>query len=173
MLFVGQHSVLVDLKGRLLFPMEVRRELSKDLNKCTMYLTLGANRVPWLFAEDTFLRLVAKLPSLLIPIPEVSDYDRSFAFTERIEIDSQGRAILPMENLVWFESNTEKEFYLIGCRDHIEMYSAKKWNEQRTKVAISHLPSAEAAREAYKKAALLDVSEKSAPAIPDLQTTAV
>ena len=114
-------------------------------------MVIGKNRVPWFYPESTYFEMLEVLQNELLPSDLVAAYDRSFAFSQKIEIDSQGRTALPMDQMKWADFEQRKDFYLVGCRNRLEMHCAQKWDRANTEMATSHFPQYDEARKEYQK----------------------
>src|SRR6185437_7133630 len=97
------------------------------------FLVVGHNRRPWLYPEKFYEELVNKTQSDLTPGPEMSDFDRmNLALAQLVELDSQGRILIPVRSMAWTGLQQTREFFLIGVRDHLELWDKTDWENERT-----------------------------------------
>lgn len=120
-MFLGRFAHSVDAKGRLAVPSRFRDGLAdgvvvtRGIDRCLMIYPLAAWRP---FAER-----VAGLP--------VTDADarlfRRMVFADALDldIDSQGRVLLPTELRDW--AGVEREALVIGVYTAIEVWSPERW----------------------------------------------
>ena len=156
--FVGQYGISIDSKDRILVPMPVRKAIDPTLQERSLFMVVGTNEVPWFYTEDTFLSMVSQLPSELIPSNEQTEYDRTFAFCEKLDIDNQGRMSLYLESLSWAKFTPGcKSFVLLGCRGHLELHDKVLWEMERDKFASR----------------LMDISEKARKCVPRNSPSAI
>jgi MraZ protein len=122
-MFLGRYAHSVDTKGRLAVPSRFRDGLAdglvvtRGIDRCLMVYPLAVWRP---FAER-----VAALP--------VTDADarlfRRMVFADAVdlEIDSQGRVLVPAELREW--AHLEREALVIGVYSSIEVWSPERWRE--------------------------------------------
>lgn len=126
-MFLGTHQHGLDIKGRITIPAKYREKLgdrfvaSKGLEKCIS-----------LYPLEDFQELSNKLRDL----PQLSRADvRSFvrlfyANSSELEMDKQGRIVLPTN--LREHAAVDKNIFIIGNGNHIEIWSQEKWIEQET-----------------------------------------
>lgn len=148
----GQHPVAVDAKNRLGVPAVVRRRIKPESHGKDFYLVVGHNRRPWLFPDKFYEELVTQQKSDLASGPAVSDFDRmNLALAEFVELDGQGRIQIPMRSTEWTGLQQTKEFFLLGVRDHLELWDKTDWENER-KALLDRGPDVVArAREARER----------------------
>jgi len=55
----------------------------------------------------------------------------NFGLAHPVELDAQGRILVPTHSLEWMGLGDVKEIYLVCVRDHIEMWPKADWENQR------------------------------------------
>ena len=132
LLLYGQHPVKVDSKNRLGMPADVRQRIKAESHGKDFFLIVGHNRRPWLYPDKFYEALVNQTQSDLTPGTEMSDFDRmSLALAEWVELDAQGRVQIPVRSLNWTGIQPTQEFFLIGVRDHLELWDKTEWENER------------------------------------------
>ncbi len=128
----GQYEVSVDAKNRLLVPSDVRRRIKPEIHGKDFFLILGNNRRPWLYPDKFYEGLVTQQQTELAAGPEQTEYDRmSLALAQLVELDSNGRILIPVRSMTWMGLQQTKEFYLLGVRSHLELWDKADWEKER------------------------------------------
>ena len=127
----GQFEVSVDAKNRMLVPAAIRRRIKPESHGANFLMILGHNRKPWLYPDKFFEELVTEQKPVLTSGPAQANHDRMLATAELIEIDSQGRVLIPTRNMEWLGLKGVKDFYLLGCRHHLELWDKTEWEKER------------------------------------------
>ena len=127
----GEYELTIDEKNRLLIPSEVRRSINQDEHGEAFFLVIGINRLPWIYPERYYERLVTQEPGDIIPAQDLLAFDQlHFAMASRIEPDKQGRVVLPEKTLKRVGIN-DRDVTLIGARDHLELWNRADWEARR------------------------------------------
>ena len=127
----GEYELSIDEKNRLLIPSEVRRSINLEEHGEAFFLVIGINRLPWIYPERYYERLVTQAPSDITPAQDLLAFDQlHFAMASRIEPDKQGRVVLPDKTLKRV-GITGREVTLIGARDHLELWNRADWESRR------------------------------------------
>jgi MraZ protein len=122
----GEFELNIDDKNRLLIPSEVRRSINPADHGEGFFLVMGINRKPWIYTERYYADLVANAPADITPEQDLLAFDQlHFALASRIELDGQGRLLLPQKILR--RAGIAKEVSLIGVRDHLEVWNRADW----------------------------------------------
>ena len=114
-----QHSL--DSKGRLFIPAKLRDELGE-----VFYLTLSMDRCLCAYSAENWQLLSDKVSAM--PYVKQRKMRPLFAHAARCELDSQGRALIPL-NLREYAGFT-KNVTVIGCNNHAELWDSARWSEQ-------------------------------------------
>jgi MraZ protein len=125
MLLTGTYPRTLDDKNRLVFPKRVREQLSEPER---LLLTPGPDQSLWIYSEDSLERLAEKLDQTPATDAEARVFRRLyFAQTEAVDVDRSGRLLIP-ERLIEF-AGLKHEVVLIGVRDHLELWDARRWQQ--------------------------------------------
>jgi MraZ protein len=125
MLLTGTFARSLDEKLRLAIPKRLR-----DAMQCPagagLFVAPGTDASLALYTEDVFSRLAERL-SLASPTrQDVRSFTRLFyAQAQRVELDQQGRIRIPPELAQLVQ--LDKETVLLGVHDHLELWSANRW----------------------------------------------
>lgn len=127
----GEFELTIDEKNRLLVPAEIRKLIHPELDGEAFFLTVGMNRVPWLYPERYYQELVSQqISPEITPSPEALEYIQlKFAMASRVEWDKQGRLVIPEKILK--RTGLAKEVTLCGMRDHLELWNRADWEARR------------------------------------------
>jgi len=127
----GEYELAIDEKGRILIPSDVRKVINADRDGSAFFLTITAQRRPVLYPEKYFERLVAEKQQALAldaNADEVMFDQRYFALAARVEMDGQGRILVPAKTLR--RTNTGREITLVGMRNRLEIWNRADWEAQ-------------------------------------------
>ena len=124
-MFLGTYLTYFSGKGRVILPKKLRGSLGKGHE---VYLTKGLDGCVWGFDKRTWEKQAEM--QLEIPITEKKGRDLRrliFSGTELVELDLQGRFIIPIELLAY--AKIKERVLLIGAGDHFEIWDPKAWEE--------------------------------------------
>jgi MraZ protein len=138
-MFLGRFEHSMDNKGRVAVPARFRDRLSGEL-----ILTRGNDRCLYLFTQEAFEPLAAKLEALPTGDADARNLRRAiFSSAEPVEVDKQGR-IMITDHLRQYASITGN-VTIIGVGSYIEVWNTESWQtldsniEQNVDVISSHL----------------------------------
>ncbi len=136
-MFLGQYSHSVDVKGRLAIPAKFRTELKKAV------VTKGLDNCLVLYPKKEWDKMAEKFSSL----PITKSNNRAFtrfmlASAMEVEFDKQGRIILP-EYLREF-AGINKNAIVAGLYTHLEIWDEDKWKAYSAEAAKNSGEIAEA-----------------------------
>lgn len=138
-MFLGRFEHSVDNKGRVAVPARFRGQLSGEL-----IITRGNDRCLYLFTQDAWEPLAAKLNSLPTGDADARNLRRAvFSAAEPVEIDKQGRIMIP-DHLRQYAAITG-DVAIIGLGSYIEIWDQQHWTEldgrieENVDVISSHL----------------------------------
>jgi MraZ protein len=138
-MFLGRFEHSVDAKGRVAVPARFRDRLAGEL-----VLTRGNDRCLYLFTQDSWEPLAAKLNALPTGDADARNLRRAvFSAAEPVELDKQGRIVVA-EHLRQYAS-ISGNVTIIGLGDYIEIWDQTAWEnldatiEQNVDVISSHL----------------------------------
>ena len=133
LVFTGTFEHQIDAKKRVAIPSEIRaliqesEETSED-KPTILYVTLGEDKALCIYTRKGFEQRAAELDNSQLDPSELLIYERlTFSLARRVELDKQGRVLLP-DNLLEM-SGLGTEVVLIGVKDHMEIRDRTAWNE--------------------------------------------
>ncbi len=124
-MLLGTYEAKLVGKNRLVLPSRLRKEIRGD----RIVLTVGFEEGIFGFSEDKWLEVTATdLARPLFSDGDARDLRRKmFANAAVVELDSQGRFVIPQELVSGRELKEEMVF--VGAGDHFEIWESKKWEE--------------------------------------------
>jgi MraZ protein len=126
---IGEFELTLDDKNRLLVPAEIRRSIPPELGE-SFYLTMGVNRVPWLWIERTYEDLVMEAPADMIPGEDALAFNQMvFGLASKVAWDKAGRVLVP--DRILKRASIGKEVTLVGVKDHLELWDRAAWEARR------------------------------------------
>ena len=131
--YVGEFRHNLTEKNRLALPKQIRAEIEGDevvLMRGFEECIAGYDLARW--AE------MVKQP-LAIPAFEIQGRDlrrKMFASARVIELDGQGRVVLPDTHLTWakLEGKAGEEVVILGAGDHFEIWQKDSWEAYARKL---------------------------------------
>jgi MraZ protein len=127
LLFVGNHELSIDDKGRMAFPSPWRARLDPARDGKGLYSVVLNGPVLALYTERGFEQLAEALDRSERPTSEVVAYERAFfSLAEYLEIDKQGRVQLPRRLLNRIALSGDVVAY--GMKDHAEILPLEQAN---------------------------------------------
>ena len=129
-MFLGTFEPNLMQNGRLALPKKIREELAGR----RLVLTMGFDNCIFGFTEKMWEQVTS--PELSRPL--FSDKEgrllrrKMYAEAIYIELDSQGRFVLP-QNMLQFAGISES-LKIIGAGDHFEIWDKNKWEEYRAEM---------------------------------------
>ena len=149
LLFTGQYEVSIDKKSRMVLPAGLRQRIKPESHGKDFYLLIGHNKRPWLYPDLYYEHLQNQ--EKLDPIPgiEQTDYDlMALAMADRVELDGQGRILIPARTFEWTGIQKEQPLTLLGVREHLELWDREDWNRYRKTLLERSAEVAQRARQA-------------------------
>jgi MraZ protein len=121
-MFIGEYQHALDSKNRIIIPSKFRDEFGSSF-----FMTKGLDGCLYGFTLEEWKRLEEKLKALPLTNKDARSFTRFFfSGAAEIEIDKQGRALIP-QNLIEY-ALIGKEIITIGVSSRIEIWSKEKWN---------------------------------------------
>jgi MraZ protein len=118
---LGEHSYQMDPKGRISLPAKLRGAFEDGV-----YLTLGQDGCLFAFPRGEWHRRQAEVQALAISDPRNRAYARMFfANAERVELDVQGRFVLPRK--LRDDAGLGREITVVGVADRLEIWDKQAW----------------------------------------------
>ena len=121
---MGEYTHSIDAKGRIILPADFRQELG-----VTFIITKGFDKCLFLYGQQAWEELAAKLRSLPISKPEARAVNRFFFSGARtLECDKQGRFLIPANLRNHAQIALKQDVILTGVDNRIEVWSKDNWN---------------------------------------------
>src|SRR5258708_1304715 len=123
-MFLGEYKTKFSGKGRIILPHKFREELSGK----KVILSRGFESCIWGFDESDFEE-EAKKQLEISATEERARYMRRYLFSgsQSVELDAQGRIIIPSALLDF--ASVREEIAIIGAGDHFEIWENKLWKK--------------------------------------------
>lgn len=122
-MFIGEYQHALDSKNRIIIPAKFREKLGSKF-----VMTKGLDGCLYAYPMDEWAKLEEKLKALPLTNKDARAFVRFiFSGAAEIEIDKQGRALIP-QNLIEY-AGIIKEIVTIGVLSRIEIWSKEKWNK--------------------------------------------
>lgn len=122
-MFIGEYQHSLDSKNRMIIPSKLREGLGE-----TFVITKGLDGCLYAYPMNEWKVLEEKLKQLPLTSKDARAFVRFFfSGANEIDIDKQGRALIPQNLLVY--ANIDKDIVSIGVSNRIEIWSKKKWEE--------------------------------------------
>jgi MraZ protein len=147
----GEYELVTDVKSRLLVPSEIRRQLDPQRDGSAFFLIPGLNQHLWLYPDRYYERLAGQTPTDDLPADAVLDHiHASFGLAKRLEMDSQGRLLIP--DKVLRKAGLNAEMTLVGALNHLELWNRDDWDQRKEALIARAGEIAQKAKEARKTA---------------------
>lgn len=126
-MFYGEYEHALDKKGRLIVPSTFR-EVAKAHYVEKFFITRGLDKCLFMFAEEEWKTQEMKFKNLSFTKKESRSFNRLFfAGTTEIELDKQGRILLP--KYLKDYAGIKKDLVLIGVANRIEIWAKELWRD--------------------------------------------
>ena len=126
LLLTCEYQHVIDKKGRVLIANKLRSQIDTESFGADFYVVLGANGILCVYPERCYEQLIAEMSTAGAAADEAVSFERmSFALSQKLELDSQGRLLLT-ESLRK-RAGLEEKVTLVGVRDHIEVWNSESW----------------------------------------------
>jgi MraZ protein len=117
---------MLDAKNRLVIPARIRSSMDPKADGDAFYVVIGTENNLELYLSKRFEQEAFRMESTLLPSAELQDFQRiSYATANRVELDKQGRILLPEKAVN--RAHLAKEVTLVGARDHLELWNRTEW----------------------------------------------
>lgn len=122
-MLIGEYKHSLDIKNRMIIPSKFREELGNSF-----VATKGLDGCLYVYPMCEWRILEEKLKKLPLTSKDARAFVRFFySGANEINIDKQGRALIPQNLLEYGQIN--KEIVIIGVMTRIEIWSKEKWDE--------------------------------------------
>lgn len=136
-MFIGEFRHMVDDKGRLAVPVKFRGAFKRGA-----VVTRGLDQCLFVFGMEEWKKLAEKLATLPLAQQDARAFARlMLAGAMDVELDKQGRAILP-EYLREY-AKVGKEAVIAGLYNRLEIWDAAAWEAYKTKTEADSVSIAE------------------------------
>jgi MraZ protein len=122
-MLTGSYKHPLDAKGRCVVPKALRSQMGEPV-----FLTRGTDRCLWVFPESGWRSFAAEVERRADPI--LLRYFLGSAF--EVTFDRMGRVQIPVALRDW--AGLESEVTIVGVGEHLEIWSAKGWDEMMSQV---------------------------------------
>jgi MraZ protein len=127
-MFTGEFEYRVDEKGRVPIPPKFRTE---ELKKDGVVLCPGMEKCITIYSISEWKKIADSLTSTTIIPSKLRKLNRAlFATSFNLEMDVQGRIVIPMQ-LRQFAGINE-EVVVAGANTYFELWDKQKWNDEKT-----------------------------------------
>lgn len=125
-MFLGEYNLKFTGQGRVILPKKLRLGLSGGI-----VLSRGFENCVWGFSKDDFEKEARRQLELLITEERARNL-RRFIFSGSVEVDldEQGRFVIPMGLLGHASLNRKSEVVIVGAGDHFEVWEKGRWRKQ-------------------------------------------
>ena len=114
----GEYQHSLDSKGRLFIPAKLRDELGE-----VFFITISMDRCLCAYSSANWEALSERVNAM--PYVKQRRMRPLFAHAAKCELDSQGRALIPM-NLREY-AGFSKNVTVVGCNNHAELWDSEAW----------------------------------------------
>lgn len=122
-MFIGEYQHALDVKNRMIIPSKLREGLGTSF-----VITKGLDGCLYAYTLEEWKRLEEKLKTLPLTNKDARAFVRFFfSGAAEIEIDKQGRALIP-QNLIEY-AKINKEIVSIGVSTRLEIWSKEGWED--------------------------------------------
>jgi MraZ protein len=128
-MFLGQYFYTLDSKGRLIIPSRYREHLQGEV-----VLTRGLDRCITLYPINVWEEIAQKVTAL--PITDLRGRALRrifFSDANKVELDRQGRILLPDRLREFAGLTTTTEVAIVGLDRFIELWEPDAWHQQNQK----------------------------------------
>jgi len=125
-MFLGRFTYTLDSKGRLTIPSRFRDGLPTEI-----VVTRGMDRCLVVYPIDVWKEISGKVTSLSITNPRARSLRRLlFADAINLELDKQGRILIPDRLREYAGLELSSDVLVIGLDSFIELWDTERWQAQ-------------------------------------------
>lgn len=126
-MFLGEYNLKFTGHGRVILPKKLRLGLTNGI----IVLSRGFENCVWGFSEEGFEKQAQEQLELSITKERARNLRRFiFSGSSEVEIDAQGRFVIPVRLLEHASLNSRSEVVIIGAGDHFEVWKKERWDKQ-------------------------------------------
>lgn len=124
-MFLGEYQLKFSGKGRIVLPRKLRQSLGEER---LIILSRGFEGCIWGFSKKGFDK-EANRQLEISATEERARYLRRYLFSasEPVELDAQGRFVIPSALLTF--AKVGNEVVMVGAGDHFEIWNNKFWKK--------------------------------------------
>jgi MraZ protein len=123
----GEYEHTLDEKGRLFLASRLRNNLSEEIEKSGLILSMGPDGVLFMCPGSMFERVVLKAAETVDP-GKASAYIRFiYASSVDIQLDNQGRFCIP--ETLRAKARLGALITIVGVRDRVEIWNTADWQQ--------------------------------------------
>lgn len=127
-MFLGRFAHNLDAKGRLAIPARFRPSLEEGL-----VLTRGIDRCVTAYPMAVWEELAGRIGKLPMTDRNARQFRRMmFAEAANLDLDRQGRIVLPAELRAFAE--IEREVMVVGVHTSFEIWAPERWRDMQASV---------------------------------------
>lgn len=131
-MFMGTFQYKMDTKGRVMLPPSYRKELGDKF-----VITKGFEKCLFGYTKREWENLSKKLAKIPLSSKKARFFLRVwFSSAMFVEVDNQGRILIPLEFRKFASLN--REIVFIGVFNRIEIWSKKAWDKYRENREFSY-----------------------------------
>ncbi len=134
MVFYGEYTINITDGGRLVIPKKIRELLKGDsfiLTKGFSKCLSGYDSEQWNNKTNSLMNQTS-----LLDTENIDKKRFIFSGANQINIDEQGRIVLP-KALVDFMKLKNEKVVIIGAGDHFEIWGIENWNNYLEKINLA------------------------------------
>jgi MraZ protein len=125
-IFTGHAELTIDDKGRLQIPSKHRAIWRPERDGNAWYCVPWRKGLLMLFTEARFMSLAEKGPATLTPPAQEGEAQANyFGLTERLELDSAGRVMIPRLHMGL--TGLSRDVVVVGAGPRLEVWDKKAW----------------------------------------------
>ncbi len=119
-IFTNQYEHTIDSKGRMFIPSKYR-----DMLGTSLYIGKGSEGNLFMMSTEGWLEYVDKVTSTLSMTADQKVMRKLFSNVTEVQIDSQGRILIPAKYLEY--AGIESEAVIAGSGPRAEIWSPERW----------------------------------------------
>ena len=124
-MFLGEYQLKFSAKGRIILPRKLRQSLGDEK---LIILSRGFEGCIWGFSKKGFEEEAHKTLGSSATEERARMLRRYlFSGSEPVELDSQGRFVIPSALLTY--ANVKDDVVIVGAGDHFEIWNNKFWKK--------------------------------------------
>ncbi len=126
-MYCGEAYTVLDDKGRITMATQFRK-VADVMSHAVWFMTRGFDGSLFLFPKERWDVIRGEAARRSAMDPEAVDFRRMFfGSVQEVRPDGQGRVPVPQH--LREHAGIEKEAVLIGCEDHLELWSRDGWKK--------------------------------------------